>query len=217
MVATGWGAKTPEELDELGTPEWVIDGILPKECAGVVFAKSGVGKTFFVLGMACAIATGSDWYGHAVKQGGVLYIAAEGYRGIRQRQRAWETHHGLTLPATLRVMHQRVDLQDADEVAAFIAWVKQKYPDVRLVRLTEPNRVVDWRHEYATDQRHAVGDRRSASASRTTQAQRWTTTQHHGPRRAHGHHLCLKEWHPMGDAAPGTRLRERHDLLEALT
>jgi RecA-family ATPase len=133
MVATGWGAKTPAELDEMGMPEWVIDGILPKECAGVVFATSGVGKTFFVLGMACAIATGTDWYGHAVKQGGVLYVAAEGYRGIRQRQRAWETYHGVILPDTLRVTRHRVNLQDEDEVAAFIAWVKENYPDVRLV------------------------------------------------------------------------------------
>ena len=41
---------TPGELDEMGAPEWVIPNVLPKECVGVVWGKSGALKTFGTLG-----------------------------------------------------------------------------------------------------------------------------------------------------------------------
>jgi hypothetical protein len=128
-----WRAMTPGELDEMGAPEWAIDGVVPTECVGVVWGKSGALKTFLGLGMEAAIATGTDWYGHAVKQGAVLYVAAEGFRGIRQRQQAWEIVHGIKLPDTLRVVGGRVNLQDKTDVATFIAWVKDTLPDVSMV------------------------------------------------------------------------------------
>ena len=88
------------------------------------------------------------------------------------------------------------------------------------VGLIAPNRtagrVVDWRHEHATDQRRAVGDHRAPLAPRAIQAQGRTSTKHLGSRRLDGDCLCLEVWHPLGDAAPGVGLREWHDLLAAL-
>ena len=45
------------------------------------------------LSFALAVATGRDWLGHKVKQGPVVYIAAEGGRGIWKRVRAWQKEH----------------------------------------------------------------------------------------------------------------------------
>jgi hypothetical protein len=76
--------------------------------------------------------------------------------------------------------------------------------------------VVDWLHEYAIDQQCAVGDRRAAPPARTTETQGWTPAQDYGSRCLDGHRLCLEEWDPVGDAASGAGLWERHDVLAAL-
>jgi hypothetical protein len=53
--------------------------------------KRGHGKSFAALDMAGHVSLGQNWHGHATKRGPVLYIAAEGVAGLRQRVRAWET------------------------------------------------------------------------------------------------------------------------------
>jgi hypothetical protein len=40
--------------------------------------------------MGLAVVTGTDWFGHAVHRGPVLYVAGEGTAGLAQRQRAWQ-------------------------------------------------------------------------------------------------------------------------------
>lgn len=78
-------------------PGWIMKGVLPKAELVVLFGESGSGKSFVALDMAVAIASGADWRGHRTKQGRVVYIAAEGGGGFRNRLTAYERHHGLDL------------------------------------------------------------------------------------------------------------------------
>lgn len=78
-------------------PTWIIKSVLPKAELAVMFGESGSGKSFLVMDMALAISRGVDWCGHKVKQGRVVYIAAEGAGGARTRANAYALHHGLPL------------------------------------------------------------------------------------------------------------------------
>lgn len=78
----------PEPIPLVGTEIIFVDTL------NWLIGKPGEGKSFVALDMAGCVATGIRWHGHRVRQGRVLYIAAEGVRGVRQRVRAWESKHG---------------------------------------------------------------------------------------------------------------------------
>jgi len=88
-----------DEFAQLVATEWIIKGVLPKAELGIVFGESGSGKTFKVLDIAMAVATGTEWRQRAVTQGAVVYIAAEGTGGFKKRLRSYAQHHGLDLAA----------------------------------------------------------------------------------------------------------------------
>lgn len=86
-----------DEFAQLVATEWIIKGVLPKAELGIVFGESGSGKTFKVLDIAMAVATGTEWRQRAVTQGAVVYIAAEGSGGFKKRLRSYAQHHLLDL------------------------------------------------------------------------------------------------------------------------
>ena len=67
----------------------------------VIYGDSGSGKTHIALSQAVAIAAGQPWAGHAVSQGLVVYVAAEGGRGIRKRISAHLRHVDKSIPLAL--------------------------------------------------------------------------------------------------------------------
>ncbi|MEV2242795.1 AAA family ATPase [Micromonospora sp. NPDC049891] len=70
--------------------EPLIDGILSRRATAVLVGSYGSGKTFLALALACAVGTGRDWLGRAVKRCPVLYIVGEGAAGLDARITAWE-------------------------------------------------------------------------------------------------------------------------------
>lgn len=83
------------DLDDIPDLQPLVEGMLDLDTLTRVVGKSNHGKTFVTLDLACSVATGQDWHGHAVTQGLVIYVVAEGGRGIKKRIRAWErVHHG---------------------------------------------------------------------------------------------------------------------------
>ena len=56
------------ELLSVPDPEFLIDGILPRHGMCVLCGPSGACKTTLVAGINVALATGRDWFGHAVKR-----------------------------------------------------------------------------------------------------------------------------------------------------
>jgi hypothetical protein len=74
-------------------PEYLIDDILPQAALAVLFGAPGSGKSFSIIDMCMAIARGGKWRDKDVKQGGVLYVAAEGAGGVAMRLRAYREYH----------------------------------------------------------------------------------------------------------------------------
>ena len=91
---SGYTLLTSEELAGLPDLVWLVDGILPKPCLGVLYGEPGCGKTFVALSIGLAVASGTDWLGRAINSENVLYIAAEGALGMKNRVAAHQKHCG---------------------------------------------------------------------------------------------------------------------------
>jgi hypothetical protein len=79
-----WG----NEVENLPTPEWLIDGIMTRGSFVVLYGTPGVGKTFTALDQAGAVASGHKWQGHNTHKGLVVYVAAEGVGDLGLRHEA---------------------------------------------------------------------------------------------------------------------------------
>jgi hypothetical protein len=81
---------TLNELDTLAPAEWLIEPLFQTNSQVILFGPPGEGKSFVALSFALSLATGKAWLGRQVKKGPVIYVAAEGGRGIRKRIAAWQ-------------------------------------------------------------------------------------------------------------------------------
>lgn len=64
---------------------WFIKGVLPRAELGMVYGESTAGKTFAILDMVAHVALGRPWRGLITRQVRVVYVAAEGAAGMRNR------------------------------------------------------------------------------------------------------------------------------------
>jgi hypothetical protein len=101
--------------------EWVVSGWLPHRHVASLLGDTGVGKSLCAIGLALSIASDQPWHGCDVRAGMVIYIAAEGQIGLRQRVKAWKRHHGIKGPCGVLFYRAVVDLRDDGQVATFIA------------------------------------------------------------------------------------------------
>jgi hypothetical protein len=76
------------EIVKLPSEEWLIKKILPSQGLAVGFGRPNSFKSFVAIDIGLSVALGKSWGGHKVKQGSVLYIAAEGANGVRKRIKA---------------------------------------------------------------------------------------------------------------------------------
>jgi hypothetical protein len=74
---------------------YIVKGVIGDGEMSVTYGDSGSGKTFFELDMSLHVAAGLMWRGRRVRQGGVVYVAAEGGHGINNRVEAFKRHHGI--------------------------------------------------------------------------------------------------------------------------
>jgi hypothetical protein len=107
----------PSQIRLLPLIEWQVQDHFPTHCLVMIFGASGVGKSFVGLDIALSVAGGSPYQGkHEVKQGGVIYIASEGFGGPKKPLAAWQVHHGLDdLPDDICFVPDAFDLTTADE------------------------------------------------------------------------------------------------------
>lgn len=123
------------EFSQGQPPGWIIKGVIPRAELVVLFGESGSGKSFLALDMAAAIARGIDWRENRTKAGRVVYIAAEGGGGFRNRLRAYELHHGVSFAGLpLGIIHATPNfLQRADALDVAKAIVAGGPADVVIV------------------------------------------------------------------------------------
>lgn len=114
---SGFRLWTVSQLAELPKPEYLVDGWLVADGLNGYYGPAGGGKTFIALGMAFAIGAGRDWMGNSTKAGSVVYVAAEGRRGIAQRAEAWGMENGVDDLERVQFITEVVNLMDPDCVA----------------------------------------------------------------------------------------------------
>lgn len=118
---------------------WLIKDVMEQDSTIMLFGKSGDGKSFIALSMACSIASGLDWCGHKVEQGAVAYIAGEGMNGIKRRIAAWCQDSGVTVGQGLYLA--RHSLMLPEEVGLLISHLIN-IPTLRLVVLDTVQRTI---------------------------------------------------------------------------
>ena len=96
-----------DELENLPPPSFLIDDVITEGGLSVLWGRSGGMKSFVALDMAMCIATGIPWHGRPVKQGLVVYLAAEGSHGLGRRAIGWRRTRGrdLAKPAFKLIPH----------------------------------------------------------------------------------------------------------------
>ncbi|KOG21774.1 AAA family ATPase [Streptomyces viridochromogenes] len=88
-------------LDNMPTLEPLVGDLLHLDTLARIIGPSGHMKSFVTIDLAGHVGTGMKWHGQYVRQGTVVYLVAEGARGIRQRVRAWEKHYGMRMDNVL--------------------------------------------------------------------------------------------------------------------
>lgn len=104
--------QTPEEelnaalltgsaILDIPPPEPLIEGWLNLDSVAVMYGRPKGGKSFVAIDMAMCVAAGRRWHNRHVTQGPVLYVIAEGVRGIGPRVKAWAKVNQHTVPENL--------------------------------------------------------------------------------------------------------------------
>jgi hypothetical protein len=85
-----------DDVDKSPAKEEILQGVLGAGEFSLFVAKPGTAKSVLVGDIACHIAAGLDWHGRKVKQGLVVFFAAECKRLTERRVAAWRKKHGVT-------------------------------------------------------------------------------------------------------------------------
>lgn len=119
-----------EALLKLPPPEPLIDEVLYRDTLAVLYGKPGSFKSFVALDLGMCIALGLPWQGREVRQGPVLYVAAEGGPGLGVRMAAWlsGTRVEAPSPEQFAVYPDPVDLRDPTQVQVVAAWAAKVRP-----------------------------------------------------------------------------------------
>ncbi len=102
-------------------PVYLIGRHIPEISVGFLYSVPGAGKTFLALDAALHIAYGrADWHGDAIRAPDdtvVVYIAAEGSYGFRNRIAAWLRKRGVKEFSDRFIMIERtIDFMSSDDI-----------------------------------------------------------------------------------------------------
>jgi len=84
------------DVDQSAAKEEILQGVLGAGEFSLFVAKPGTAKSVLVGDIGCHIAAGLDWHGRKVKQGLVVFFAAERKKLTERRVAAWRKKHGVT-------------------------------------------------------------------------------------------------------------------------
>jgi hypothetical protein len=112
------------ELDELPEAETLVEGFLVKESVVRLYGPPKSYKSFVMLDLAACVGAGIEWHGKKVVQARVLYVVAEGIRGIKRRVRAWEALNKRAMTG-VQFYDRAVQLGDRNDVARLIRTAKR--------------------------------------------------------------------------------------------
>jgi hypothetical protein len=126
---------TLNEIALLPPPEWLIDGLVPEDGLVVLYGEPAAGKSFVALDWGLCVATGVPWLGREVRSGEVVYIYAEGVRGLKRRAGAWLQAHETAEAPLFRAVPIAVTITDPSERSEFVRAVRSesKHPHLIII------------------------------------------------------------------------------------
>src|SRR5690348_5402723 len=113
-----------DDISNLPDPEPLIDGVVGHGTVTKLVGESGKGKSFVAIDWSLCIATGREWQGLKVRQGRVLYIAAEGAYGLKRRIKAWSQEFGRVPADSFVLVPEAVQLADVGHLQALVLVAK---------------------------------------------------------------------------------------------
>jgi AAA domain len=118
-----------DDVDQSAAKEEIVKGVLGAGEFSLFVAKPGTAKSVLVGDIGCHIAAGMDWHGRKVKQGLVVFFAAERKKLTERRVAAWRKKHDVTnIPFV--VVGGKLDMTsgliDAKALAATIKGLEEK-------------------------------------------------------------------------------------------
>ncbi len=118
------------EMERLPEPEWLVEGVIQKRSAALMFGKSNSFKSFLAIDIGLSVEAGRSWHGNAVSPGGVLFVATEGANGVgRLRIPSWYERHGVARDRRSAFLYPKeIRLDVADDVSALIGAMKTSGP-----------------------------------------------------------------------------------------
>lgn len=108
------------DLEDIPDPEPLIDGFVYRDTLVRTFGPPKSLKSFVTLDMAAHVSLGHEWHGRRVTQGKVLYVVAEGLRGVKKRRDAWNEHHGTEMK--VQFYPKAVQISDDEEMYRLISY-----------------------------------------------------------------------------------------------
>ena len=78
-----------ELLTEPEPLRWLVRGYIQPDTLNLLFGDPVAGKSLLAIDWAASLATGQPWNGHAPSPAPVVYLAGEGFFGIKRRLFAW--------------------------------------------------------------------------------------------------------------------------------
>jgi hypothetical protein len=120
---------TLDEITSRPPPVYLVARHIPEVGVGFLYSVPGAGKSFLALDMALHLSAGlKEWHGDALgvdDEAVVLYIAAEGSYGFRNRVKAWAKAHGLaSLPKRFLMIERTIDFMKVEDIDKLLRTVR---------------------------------------------------------------------------------------------
>lgn len=117
------------EIIDRPPPVFLVDRHIPEVSLGFLYSDPGAGKSFLALDVGLSLAYALDkWHGdgiHAPDDTAVVYIAAEGSYGFRNRIRAWMRARGFTDQAKRFLMIEKtINFMKPEDVEKLLRTVR---------------------------------------------------------------------------------------------
>lgn len=120
-----WYADIEEQLPK----NYVLQDVLGEGEFSVLVGLPGTGKSVIATDIAAHVAAGREWHGRPVRQGLVVYVAAERRALTERRLAAFRAHYGVT-DAPLAVLSGKLDmtanLADARDLASAVRHLEEE-------------------------------------------------------------------------------------------
>jgi len=84
-------------FEQRQAPRWHVKRVIPEAELVAIVGEPSAGKTPFAVSLAGSIHRGTEWFGHRVRKGRVVYVFAEAPGDGRNRYAAYMKEHGITL------------------------------------------------------------------------------------------------------------------------